>query len=295
MWNLGRSTRNELFRIRLDPVLTAISPTALCATKIYLEHTRTSTELPASGYPDRIAIMPKSKRAKVVHLSKVEKKGKELNVKLFADIRASLDKYQYCYVFAVDNMRNTYLKDVRSHFAEAGGRLFFGKTKVMAKAIGHNPEEEHLPNLHKLTPFLSGTVGLLCTNQMPVDVLQYFKEYVQTDFARAGIQATRDFVVPSGVVYSRGGEIPQHDDEPLVHSIEPNLRSRGMPTRLDKGKVILDGDHEICKEGQELNSHQTALLKMFGVAMAEFRVLVQAYYDSNSESVSVVREDGMEE
>lgn len=63
--------------------------------------------------------MPKSKRAKVVHLTKTEKKGKELNLKLFSNIREAADKYQYIFVFSVDNMRNTYLKEVRSEFADS--------------------------------------------------------------------------------------------------------------------------------------------------------------------------------
>jgi mRNA turnover protein 4 len=61
--------------------------------------------------------MPKSKRAKVVTLSKVDKKGKEKSVKLFTTVRESIDKYQYCFVFGVENMRNTYLKELRSEFS----------------------------------------------------------------------------------------------------------------------------------------------------------------------------------
>lgn len=63
--------------------------------------------------------MPKSKRAKVVHLTKVDKKGKELTLKLFANVRECLDEYQFCFVFSVDNMRNTYLKDVRSELSDS--------------------------------------------------------------------------------------------------------------------------------------------------------------------------------
>lgn len=63
--------------------------------------------------------MPKSKRAKVLHLTKVEKKGKELTLKLFSNVRKCLDEYQYCFVFSVENMRNTYLKDVRSELADS--------------------------------------------------------------------------------------------------------------------------------------------------------------------------------
>jgi mRNA turnover protein 4 len=63
--------------------------------------------------------MPKSKRARVVHLTKVDKKGKELTLKLFSNVRECLDHYQYCFVFSVENMRNTYLKDVRSEFSDS--------------------------------------------------------------------------------------------------------------------------------------------------------------------------------
>lgn len=64
-------------------------------------------------------VMPKSKRAKVVHLSKTTKKGKELTLRLYANIRESIPKYPYIYVFSVDNMRNTYLKDVRNQLSDS--------------------------------------------------------------------------------------------------------------------------------------------------------------------------------
>ena len=63
--------------------------------------------------------MPRSKRAKVVHLSKTTKKGKELTLKLHAAIQDSIPQYEYLYVFRVDNMRNAYLKDVRTQLADS--------------------------------------------------------------------------------------------------------------------------------------------------------------------------------
>ncbi len=69
--------------------------------------------------------MPKSKRAKVVHLTKVDKKGKELTIKLFANVRECLDLYQHCFVFSVDNMRNTYLKDVRNELSDSRCAIYF--------------------------------------------------------------------------------------------------------------------------------------------------------------------------
>ncbi|KAL0263649.1 mRNA turnover and ribosome assembly protein [Diplodia seriata] len=235
--------------------------------------------------------MPKSKRARVVHLSKVEKKGKELSEKLFNNVREAADNFQYIYVFDVENMRNNYLKEVRQEFSDS--RIFFGKTKVMAKALGTDDASEHLPNLHKLAQRLEGNVGLFCTNREPTEIIEHFQSYSQTDFARAGVEATQTFTVPEGVVYSRAGELPVEEDVPLPHPVEVTVRKWGMPTRLEKGKVMLDQPYTICTEGQTLNSHQTALLKLFGVAMAEFRIKFLAYYNKESETVTDV--DAMEE
>lgn len=163
----------------------------------------------------------------------------------------------------------------------------------MAKALGQTPAEEHLTGLSALAPYLAGNVGLFFTNRDPKDVLEYFAAYAQTDFARAGITATQTFTIPAGVVYSRGGEIPADDDVALPHSQEITVRKWGMPTKLEKGKVMLEAPYTVCKEGQVLNSHQTALLKLFGVAMAEFKVEMKAYYSAATESVTEV--DAMEE
>ncbi|KAF2198457.1 mRNA turnover protein-like protein 4 [Delitschia confertaspora ATCC 74209] len=235
--------------------------------------------------------MPKSKRAKVVHLSKTDKKGKELSLKLFANVQEAADNFKYIFVFSVENMRNTYLKQVRTEFSDS--RIFFGKTKVMAKALGITPAEEHLPNLSALTKYVDGNVGLFFTNREPKEILEHFSSFSETDYARAGVAATQTFTVPAGVVHSRGGELPEEDDVPLPHSQEVTVRKWGMPTKLVKGKVMLEEPYTVCKEGQVLNSHQTALLKLFGVAMADFKIDMKAYYSAATESVTEV--DAMEE
>lgn len=156
----------------------------------------------------------------------------------------------------------------------------------MAKALGTDEASEHLPGLSKLSSHMHGDVGLLFTNRPPTQVLEYFTNLSFTDFARAGMAATREKVVPAGMVHSTGGELSAEDDVLLPHSMEVQLRKWGMPTRLDKGKIMLDADYVVCKEGEVLNSHQTALLKQFGVAMADFTVKVEAYWEAASGDVT---------
>lgn len=75
--------------------------------------------------------MPSSKRAKVVHLSKnpssaAQKKTCKVQArKLYDNIREAVPGYAYVYVFAVDNMRNTHLKEVRSDLADSRYAVVF--------------------------------------------------------------------------------------------------------------------------------------------------------------------------
>ncbi|RPB29773.1 hypothetical protein L211DRAFT_832477 [Terfezia boudieri ATCC MYA-4762] len=238
--------------------------------------------------------MPKSKRSKVITLSKTQKKpGRENNEKLLSQIRDWVDQYQHIFVFSVENMRNTYIKDVRNDLQDC--RLFFGKTKVMAKSLGLTPEDSYRDNLNQLSAYLSGNVGLLFTSRPPTEIQSFFSTFVRNDYSRAGSTATYTFTVPRGTVYSRGGEVPVEDDVPLPHSLETTVRGLGMPTRLVHGKITLDQEFTVCKEGDVLNSNQTRLLKLFGVAMAEFSVKLMAYWTSSSGKVTDLNDFKMEE
>ena len=156
--------------------------------------------------------------------------------------------------------------------------LFFGKTKVMAVALGSTPSSanEPSPGISSLCPYLTGSVGLLFTLRTPDSILSYFADYAPLSYARAGVSSARSFTLPAGVVYSRGGELATEDDVPMSHGVESTLRKWGVPTRLVEGKVELEDEYRVCGEGEVLDSRQTAILKQFGVQTSEFRVRVKA-------------------
>lgn len=169
----------------------------------------------------------------------------------------------------------------------------------MAVALGQNPETEAAPNVHKLTPYLAGAVGLLFTSRAVESVTNYFENFRPQDFARAGTEATRSFIIPNGLVYSRAGEIPTTEDEPISHTMEPALRKLGVPTRLVKGKVMLEltddqEGYQVCREGETLDSRQTTLMKMFGVTSSEFKVDLKAYWSRSTSEVKILEHGGMD-
>ncbi|XP_045775214.1 mRNA turnover protein 4 homolog [Maniola jurtina] len=239
--------------------------------------------------------MPKSKRDKKVSLTKTNKKGLLLKQKTIEEIRNSLSKYEHIFLFTVDNMRNTKLKDLRNDWKDS--RFFFGKNKVMAVALGRTKSDEVEDQLNLLSKKLKGQCGLLMTNRDVIDVLEWFKTYRATEYARAGFVATKDVILPQGPL------------EDFSHTIEPHLRRLGLPTSLEKGVIHLIKEYQVCKKGTPLTPEQASILKLLGRQMAQFKVVIKCHWtkgkgfhkdldvpsDEEEDNADAVQEEPMED
>ena len=224
--------------------------------------------------------------------SKTKKDRKELARKLHAGIQSACDQFNSIWVFEVQNMRNQLIKDIRSKLLDS--RIFMGKTKLMLHALGSSQETAHLPGTDQLAPYLSGEVGLLFTSRPATEIENFFTAYAEMDYARAGATAPEDFVIQRGELRTHYG-VEGGQDDPVPMAIEPMLRKLGVPTKLVKGKVVLeeveDENEEgyvVCRRGDTLDSRQTTLLKIFGVRMAEFKVNLKAVWEKSNGSAREV-------
>ncbi|XP_065063121.1 mRNA turnover protein 4 homolog [Rhopilema esculentum] len=213
--------------------------------------------------------MPKSKRNKIVTLSKTTSKGMELKKELVDKVKTSVDEFAYIYIFSVENMRNSKIKDIRNEWRSS--RFFFGKNKVMAVALGRSHEDEYKENLHEVSKRLKGNVGLLFTNKSREEVLRWFEKYRDLDYSRTGNIATKDIALPEGPL----------DPEDFSFSMEPQLRQLGLPTELRKGIIHLTEEYKVCKEGDTLTPEQCRILKLFNHPLSEFRVKLTHVWSSS--------------
>lgn len=229
--------------------------------------------------------MPRSKRSKLVTLAQTDKKGKENKTRIFDEVRAALDEFRFVWVLQLDDVRTPVLQDIRSDWT--GSKLLLGKRRVLEKALGDTPAEEYKDNLHQLSKLCLGVSGLLFTNESADTVSAYFTAYSKADYLRAKSVAPLDFVIPEGVVYSRGGQIPIEEDVPMSHSLEETLRNKlKVPTRIKAGKITIDEPYKVCSKGDVLDVRQALLLKQFGVAASEFKAKMVGYYDSEASEVT---------
>lgn len=91
--------------------------------------------------------MPRSKRSKVVSLTKTTRKAssKEFRKGKVDLIRDAIEEYENVFVFTFTNMRESKLKEVRMDWKES--RIYMGKNRVAQVALGKTEEEEIRENL----------------------------------------------------------------------------------------------------------------------------------------------------
>nr|CAD2193002.1 unnamed protein product [Meloidogyne enterolobii] len=210
--------------------------------------------------------MPKSKRDKIVSLTKVKKKTKETKGKLIDEVRECLLKYNNLFVFSTANLRSNILIKIRQHFKQ-NSRIFYGRNGVMAVALGKTPEQEVENGLHQVAQMLKGPCGLMFTNEKKSNICKFFDQFSEEEFARACDLAPFEVVIPAG---------PVHVDDD--GSFEPQLRKLGLQTHLNNGKIELLERFVVCKEGDKLSSDQTKILRHFGRRLVEFRITLLAFW-----------------
>ena len=207
--------------------------------------------------------MPKSKRNKVVALTKVKTKGRAGKEDLVSKVREAVDEYRNAYIVSFNHMRAGPFKVIANQWRE-DSKFFLGKNKVMQVALGKQPEDEAADNTHLLSRYLHGQVCLLLSNKGKEAIEKRFAELEQKheDFATSGTKAAYTVFLQKGTDALDG----------YAHSLEPQLQMLGLPTKLNYQKIELLSDVYVCREGQTLNVEQCKILKILGHKMANFKL-----------------------
>ena len=156
--------------------------------------------------------MPKSKRNKVVALTKVKTKGRQGKEDLVTRVREATDEYRNAFVVSFENIRSGPFKVIANQWRE-DSKFFLGKNKVMQVALGKKPEDEPADNTHLLSRYMRGQVCLLLTNKGKEAIEKRFSELEASheDFATAGTKAAYTVFLQKGTEQLDG----------YAHSLEP--------------------------------------------------------------------------
>uniref|UniRef100_A0A182FIA6 Ribosome assembly factor mrt4 n=1 Tax=Anopheles albimanus TaxID=7167 RepID=A0A182FIA6_ANOAL len=212
--------------------------------------------------------MPKSRRDKKVSLTKTDRKGLSEKQQIIEEIQLCREKYDNVFLFTVQNMRNSKLKEIRTKWKNS--RFFFGKNRVMQLGLKLVSDEDNpgklAAGMDQLREQMVGQCGLLFTSETKETVLDWFDSYIVDEYARSGFRATQTVKLDAGPL------------EEFSHAIEPHLRSLGMPTKLDRGVVTLYKEYTVCEKNKVLTPEQARILKLLGKPMAKFKIIINCCY-----------------
>lgn len=94
--------------------------------------------------------MPKTKRGKIISLTKTKKKAPEHKELLVTRIRQALKKYQRVIVFQHQNMTTVPFRELQQSWSN-DSKFFLGKNKVIQIALGKDEETSATRNSYLLT------------------------------------------------------------------------------------------------------------------------------------------------
>ena len=219
--------------------------------------------------------MPKSKRNKVIPLSRVTKKGpsekKERQVK---NIHKYLKQYKYCYAFTYKNMTNLSMNSLKEYFNDS--IFMIGKNHVMQVGLGKTDEDEAKEGSSKLNKYLKGNCGLLFTNKVPDEIIPYFENYSCPYFGNTGSISNQTLILKRG--------FDEHLSD-FPSTMESQFRQLGMNIKVDNGKFCLLDDYIVCQKDKPLTPEQSKMTKHLGIKLDEFKILIKAYLGNNGEFV----------
>lgn len=214
--------------------------------------------------------MPKSKRAKVITLSKTLPKGRSGKMKLVEKLQGFVEEYKTVYIFEIENMRTKLFQELRSQHREES-RFYMGKKSLVRLAFGKNKEESYMPNLFHIVQeydnLNANEVGLLFTNEKATDIEKDIKTVKEAEFARGGFVAKTDITKAKGLL------------EGFPTSMFEHLRRLQMPVSINKGTIELLEDFEVCKINEQLTPERAEILKLLGIKLAEFKLTLKFKFE----------------
>jgi mRNA turnover protein 4 len=219
--------------------------------------------------------MPKSKRNRVIPLSKVTKKDfNDKKIKLVSRIEKYLSKYKFCYFFSYKNMTNLAMQSLKEYFSTSV--FIVGKNKVMNVAFKlHN-------NKYNIENYLKGNCGLFFSDIEPDEIIEYFSKYSSPYYAKQGTIANKTIILKRGF---------DENLKDFPSNMFSQLRQLGLNVKLDNGQFCLLDDYELCKEGKEITSDQSKMIKHLGIYMDEFKIYIKAYIPKNGDLIEIEKDN----
>jgi len=174
--------------------------------------------------------------------------------KIVSDLVALLKKYPIVGAINMENLPAAQLQNMRGQLRDKVV-MFMTKRRLMKLAIEQAKGEKK--GLEKIEEHLGGMPALLLTDENPFTLFKFIKKNKSKAPAKAGQIAPIDIIIPAGPTPFAPG--------PVISE----LGSLGIKSKVEEGKIVIQEDAVVCKEGEEISAPLAGMLARLSIKPME--------------------------
>jgi large subunit ribosomal protein L10 len=144
--------------------------------------------------------------------------------------------------------------------------IFMAKKSLLSIAL--KKAEAEKPGISKLTERFSGLPCLILSEETPFKLANKLAKNKTSAPAKAGQVAPNDILVAAGPTSFTPG--------PVISE----LGALGIKTKVESGKLVIQSDKIVAKEGEQIKPALASMLARLGIQPMEIGIRINAAYDN---------------
>jgi len=186
---------------------------------------------------------------------------KQLTVKEFSDL---VDKNPIVGIVNMESLPGKQLQNMREQLR---GTVVIKMTKKRLMKIVLEAAKDKKKGIEKLAEYMRGMPAMIFTKENPFTLYKKLDKNKSSAPAKAGQVANKDIVVPAGPTpFSPGPVIGE-------------LGALRIKTSIQDGKVAVNSDTVVVKEGEEIKANVAGILTRLGIEPMEIGLDLIAVYE----------------
>jgi len=184
----------------------------------------------------------------------------------FTKVVSSFNKYSKCFVVGADNVGSNQMHEIRAAIRPKA-RLVMGKNTMIRKAM--RGQEDNMPAIQKLLPYIVTNVGLCFTNDDLCELRDILLLNKKRAPARAGAIAPCLVTVPA----QNTGLGPEKTSF---------FQALQIPTKIARGTIEIVNDIALLREGDKVGASEATLLNMLNISPFTYGLQILHVYDQGT-------------
>jgi large subunit ribosomal protein L10 len=168
------------------------------------------------------------------------------------------------------NMENLPASQLQNMRGQLRGKVDILMTKRRIIKFAIEAAKGEKKGLEKIEEYLVGMPALLFTEENPFSLFKTLKKNKSKAPAKAGQTAPSDIIVPKGPTSFVPG--------PVIGE----LGALGIKSKVEGGKIAIQEDAVVCKEGEEISGPLAAMLTRLNILPMEVGLNIVAVYENGN-------------